>query len=180
MEEVPDRQTVSIDFNYYLSRFYCLKALEVLRGHTAGEAARVGIPLDESLEFMVGRPDGDLERALNEIREKREKLSPMVDAGGIDAIPKLKEILQQGLARQREKETSELIAAPLDDGKVQGFLRNVIREWRQAPSSGRLYGGMGISYQRGGTGKVRFLRLQRDGPEGRVCSEKPRPCVRLG
>jgi len=131
MEEVPDRQTVSIDFNYYLSRFYCLKALEVLRGHTAGEAARVGIPLDESLEFMVGRPDGDLERALNEIREKREKLSPMVDAGGIDAIPKLKEILQQGLARQREKETSELIAAPLDDGKVQGFLRNVIREWRQ-------------------------------------------------
>lgn len=131
MEEAPRRQVVSINFDYYLSRFYVLKALEALRGVSHEAGAAIELPLNDDLEFLAGREDGELQRAIKEIEERKEKLGPLVDSSQIDAIPVFREILARAVARQKTKEADELIAAPLDTPKVRGFISNVVREWRR-------------------------------------------------
>jgi hypothetical protein len=81
---------------------------------------------------LMGTPEGQLEKALAEIEEKKEKLSSLTNSISSESIPMFRSILLRAVRRQKDKEEEELIVAPLDPTKIRRFVANVIGEWRKA------------------------------------------------
>ena len=149
MEESPIRQTVSIDDRHMIARFYCLRALEAVagRGQTAEEAGE--LPLDPCLEYIAGRPDGELERALAEIETKRDRLTSVLSEPAFEAIRAFRGVLERAVATQKQREIDNLINASLDPKKVLRVRANVLKEWRRASILRRIIREYGHMQDRG-------------------------------
>jgi hypothetical protein len=126
MENAPRRQAIAVNFDYYLSRFYCIKALETLQG-TQNAAS---LPLNEGIVYLAAGDDSELRRAATELERNQAKLEPVVGAALFMSVEAFLRLLADAVDRQKRHEADLLVRAPVDEKRVERFIQNVVKQWR--------------------------------------------------
>jgi hypothetical protein len=124
MEGQLDGHLVEVDFDSSLRELFCVQALEAI--------SQLQVDARDALNL----PD-DPEDVLRELRETAQRmlggLEQWVPVLGAEAPTLLAHLLakvDQALQRARERRITELVAAPVDEVRIQIFKESFLRGWR--------------------------------------------------
>ncbi len=131
--EMKDTDEVQrIDFGRKLRQLYVAQALEILAVTPPEDAPRVPVTPSRELSARLGidRP-GSLQHIMQAVETGDDQWRGVLSDGAVEAIARLREILERAEAEQNEIEASSLRSTPLVQEKVdsfiQSFLEGVVR-----------------------------------------------------
>ena len=137
LEEHEGTGAVHIDFDSSLMQLYCLRALEELKSVPAEERARRKLPVSRETRYIFER----LRETVQAMQADEGVWRPVLGDEGLAAIPALLALVDEAVTRGRQEEIDQLIAAPLDQHRINAFkeefrvsweehatLRNIIKE----------------------------------------------------
>ncbi len=127
LQENKTEDSMILQFDSFLSKLYCIKALEFLSGLDDTQTEHIQISIPKEFTFRVETDDAELMRILNDINANNMKWEPIVPRLKVDAF---KSVLKKAAAIKRQENIAHIISSNIDLTKLNLFKADIIKSWK--------------------------------------------------
>jgi len=139
-------KVAQINFDRYLTRFYCIKALEIIANLSEEKQKELMIPCNRKTFYVIETEESPVRVALKSLEKEKEKWSTILEDKIFNAIPTFIKILDKTVKKQKEIEKERIIKAPLDLERIERFKKDFIMGWKKKANLRRIIKNYGNFY----------------------------------
>ncbi|MCK9266723.1 hypothetical protein M0P98_07615 [bacterium] len=119
-----------MDLHVYLTLFYCIQALKVLKEMSESKKEGLKIKWPDDKIYLIAA-EGKVHKCLKDIEEKKEfYLTILNDKELSNVIPSFRKILDGIVTSYREKEEKQIINAKISTSKIESFQNNFLSAYK--------------------------------------------------